>query len=137
MPRSGGYRSYIDVDKIITENDQLVSTGSCAALVQHYTRVDVTSNWVEGEVVLGSETIKRGTAIATFVNGAYPNLPSGNHAAFYVEQDDTSITVVDQWEALPKPQKRTIYKKGKNPDGTFKDPSNNAEAFSIIELKPD
>ncbi|MCG9734773.1 BPSL0067 family protein [Pseudoalteromonas shioyasakiensis] len=135
MPRTDGYRSYIDVDRIVTENDKLVSTGSCAALVQYYTKVGVTSGWVAGEEVLGSKIIKRGTAIATFVNGDYPNLPSGNHAALFVEQNDTSITVVDQWEALQKPHKRVIYKKGKNSDGTFKDPSNNAEAFSIIKLK--
>lgn len=130
-----GYRSYVDVDTIPEVNVSLVSTGSCASLVQHYTRVGRTSKWKEGEAVKGNTGIKKGTAIATFVDGEYPNLAHGNHAALYVSQDANGITVVDQWEGLPKPHKRVLGFKGKTADGTaWEDPSNNGDAFSIIEL---
>ena len=113
----------------------MVSTGQCAALVQHYTRVGRTSGWKEGEVVKGSTTIKRGTAIATFVGGIYENEAHGNHAALYISQDSTGIKVVEQWTTLPKPQIRVIPFLGKTDDGTgWKNPSNNGDAFSIIEL---
>lgn len=135
MARKGGYRSYVDVDTIPTVNTALVSTGSCASLVQHYTRVGKTSNWKEGEAVRDNTTIKKGTAIATFVDGVYPNHAHGNHAALYVSQDATGIKVVDQWEGEPGPHFRVLSFKGKSADGAgWEDPSNNGDAFSIIEL---
>lgn len=36
---------------------------------------------------MGDNTILKGTAIATFVDGKYGNLPTGNHAALYISQD--------------------------------------------------
>jgi hypothetical protein len=131
-----GYRSYVDVDTIPEVNTSLVSSGSCASLVQHYTRVGRTSNWKEGDVVKGNTAIKKGTAIATFVDGVYQNLEHGNHAALYVSQDDNGIWVVEQWTSLARPQKRKLTFKGKKADGSgWEDPSNNGDAFSIIELK--
>jgi hypothetical protein len=129
--RKGGYRSYVDVDAIT----KLVGTHTCAALVQHYTRVGPTRRWREGAKVRGHKTIKRGTAVATFVDGKYPNKASGNHAALYVKQDATGIYVVDQWEGYEEPiTSRRMRFKGKRPDGSYKDPSNNGDALSIIEL---
>jgi hypothetical protein len=40
----------------------------------------------EGAAVLENKEILPGTAIATFVNGRYPNLRSGNHAVFFASQ---------------------------------------------------
>jgi hypothetical protein len=43
---------------------------------------------------------------------------------------------MDQWQGdpnKPKVSKRYIRSKGKKEDGTYIDPSNNADAFSIIE----
>lgn len=134
MAKKGGYRSYVDVETIPDSNTSLVSTGSCASLVMHYTRVGRSSNWKEGDLVKGNTTIKKGTAIATFVDGKYPNKEHGNHAALYVSQDSTGITVIDQWESLPKPHERKLKFLGKNKNGGYEDPSNNGDAFSIIEL---
>jgi hypothetical protein len=134
MARKGGYRSYVDVETIPDSNSSLVSTGSCASLVQHYTRVGSTSKWTKGDFVKGNETIKKGTAIATFVDGKYPNAKHGNHAALYVKQDTKGIWIVDQWESLPKPHKRKLEFLGTNQYGGYEDPSNNGDAFSIIEL---
>lgn len=127
-----GYLSYVDVETIT----HLASTHSCASLVQHYTRVGPTQNWIEGDLVKGNKTIRRGTAIATFVNGVYPNKPHGNHAALYVSQDANGIWVIDQWEGKDEPfTKRRLDFLGKKADSTYEDPSNNGDAFSIIELE--
>ena len=135
MARKGGYRSYVDVDTIPAVNTALVSTGSCASLVQHYTRVGPTPRWKEGAAVRDNTTIKKGTAIATFVNGVYPNDEHGNHAALYVSQSAAGIKVVDQWTGEEKPHFRVLSFKGKTASGNgWEDPSNNGDAMSIIEL---
>jgi hypothetical protein len=130
VARKGGYRSYVDVDTITGS----ASTGQCAALVMHYTRVGRTDNWRQGETVRDNKTIKKGTAIATFVNGRYPNEKHGNHAALYVSQNSDGIVVVDQWTGKDA-GKRTLPFLGKNDKGAWIDPSNNGDAFSIIELE--
>lgn len=96
----------------------------------------VTSVWKEGKAVKGNRMIQKGTAIATFVNGKYPNHGHGNHAALYVSSDAGGIWVIDQWKGdpkKPKVSKRYLLSKGKWKDGRYIDPSNNANAFSIIE----
>lgn len=106
--------------------------GQCVRLVQVYGNAPVTSSWREGAAVRGNTTIARGTAIATFVNGRYPNQAHGNHAALYMSQDATGITVMDQWTSKATISSRKLLFKGKNRDGTYIDPSNNGDAMSII-----
>lgn len=77
--------------------------------------------------------LTKGTAIATFVNGKYPNKPTGNHAALYVSQDASGVTVVDQWTGSGKIRKRVLIFKGKDKNGNFVDPSGNGDAFSVVE----
>ena len=70
------------------------------------------------------------------MNGKYADHSTGNHAAFYLSQDAGGIWVMDQWRddaTKPKVSKRHIRKRGKLPKGGYIDPSNNAEAYSIIE----
>ncbi|ELX11106.1 hypothetical protein Jab_2c32090 [Janthinobacterium sp. HH01] len=42
---------------------------------------------------------------------------------------------MDQWKGPKKPHisERFLQSEGKNKNGTFKDPSNNADAFFVIE----
>jgi hypothetical protein len=126
--------TYSDVDDL--DKTDMVGSHQCVALVQHYGGAPGTALWKEGESVRGNLTIPKGTAIATFVNGSYPNGAHGNHAALFISQDGGGIWVMDQWKDDPrKPlvSKRYIPFKGKWKDGSFVDPSNNADAFSIIE----
>jgi hypothetical protein len=77
-----------------------------------------------------------GTAIATFdVNGHWPGKPKGNHAAFYLSQTSEFIRVIDQWNAGARSHiaPRLLRRLGKNPDGSYVTPSDNADAFSVIE----
>ncbi len=124
---------YSAVDSLDGKNK--VGNGECAVLVQYYVKVGLTKTWKAGAKVLGNANIQKGTAIATFVNGKYPN--THRHAAFYVHQDANYIYVIDQWandEVKPKISLRRLKKKGGMlSDGTYPDASNNAEAFYIIE----
>ena len=85
---------------------------------------------------MDNKDLSPGTAIATFENGRYPNRPHGNHAAFYLRQVAKGIYVVDQWrnmENKPTISRRFIRAKGKNRTGQYIQPSDNADAFSVIE----
>lgn len=118
------------------EGTNKVGSHQCVALVQKYGGLPVTGHWSKGKPVFGDATIEKGTAIATFVDGKYKNLSAGNHAAFFISQDPGGIWIMDQWKSditKPKVAKRYIRKKGKHPTGGYIDPSNNAEAYSVIE----
>ena len=110
-----------------------VGTKQCVALIKQYTKAPAASLWKEGETVKGNLTLKKGTAIATFVGGKYQSLKTGNHAAFYLSQDASGILVVDQWSGSGTIQKRRLTFRGKDKSGAFIQPSNNGDAFSVIE----
>jgi hypothetical protein len=125
---------YEDVDDL--EGTAKVGTKQCVALLQHYSSLPHTSLWKEGKTVLGDFTISKGTAIATFVGGKYESLSTGNHAAYFISQDANGITIMDQWSSdttKPKVSSRYLRKKGKTDGGAYNSPSNNAEAFSVID----
>lgn len=125
--------TYPKVDDL--ENEPVVGTRQCVALVQKYAGAPVTSAWKQGESVLGNRTLKKGTAIATFVNGRYPNHSHGNHAALFIRQVGDSIWIMDQWKGENKTRisLRLIPSRGKTKQGKFIRPSENAEAYSVIE----
>ena len=125
-------------EKVDTLQDKpKVRNKECVALVQHYiATLPRSTTWKEGKAVLGNKDIVKGTAIATFVDGRYLSLPTGNHAAFYISQDANGIVIMDQWaddKKKPVVSKWHVRKKGKHPNGKYIDPSNNAEAYSVIE----
>lgn len=125
---------YAKVDDL----DQTDKVGSkqCVALLQYYARLPQTTTWKEGKSVIGNFLLAKGTAIATFANGKYQSHTTGNHAAFYISQDAAGIWVMDQWandKTKPKVSKRHIRRKGKLKTGNYVDPSNNADAYSVIE----
>jgi hypothetical protein len=104
----------------------LVGNGECVALVQEYSDVGHTSTWVKGAKITKTSYPSKGTAIATFEDGKYPNRSTGNHAAFFYAMTTTGMEVVDQWKSLKAVQKRTIR-------FTEKGGSNDAGAFSVIQ----
>lgn len=125
---------YADVDKL--QNTDKVGSKQCVALIQHYSDAPKTGEWTEGQLVMGSSGIAKGTAIATFVDGKYGNHSTGNHAAFLLSVEKDGIWVMDQWfsdASKPKVSKRFLRSKGKDKKGKFVDPSNNADAYSVIE----
>jgi len=122
---------YAEVDAL--EGTELVGSHSCVALLQHYAKLPHTSMWKEGDKVLGNRALRKGTAIATFVNGRYPSQPSGNHACFFLAHTSDGFWVMDQWKGLTEIIRRPLRSKGKLKTGGYVDPSNNAAAFSVIK----
>ena len=125
---------YSKVDEL--DGTEKVGSKQCVALLQHYQNLPGTKFWTEGAAAWGNRFIMKGTAIATFVNGKYESLSTGNHAAFYVSQDTKGIWIMDQWSSdisKPKVSMRHIKPRGRNKSGAYIDPSNNADAFSVIE----
>jgi RHS repeat-associated protein len=104
---------------------QEVGSGQCVSIVQICAGAPHTSMWRPGQQVKGN-SIAAGTAIATFINGRYPNRPTGNHAAIYISQDKDGIWVYDQWKGRPL-STRYIRFDDKRSD------SNNANKFYVIE----
>ncbi len=102
----------------------------CVEFIKQTLGAPITSVWKEGKkIVEGDTTILPGTAIATFVDGKYPQVgASGMHAAIYLGQNAQGIQVLDQWRAQGVVKPRTIHwtptKPGLSNDGT---------AFSVIE----
>lgn len=128
---------YINVDQL--EDKPKVGGGQCVRLLQHYIQgIGQVSHWREGEPVIGNFLLAKGTAIATFKNGIYPNLDHGNHGAFYISQDAGGIWVMDQWNSVKKPRisSRYIRRLGKDKNGNFVQPEDNADAFSVVERAP-
>ncbi len=126
---------YSEVDDL--DGHDLVGTHQCVALVQGFTDAPRTADWKQGVSVRGKLLLAKGTAIATFEDGVYKSRPHGNHAAFYLSQDQGGIWVIDQWKDNdPKHTKITRHYlrfKGVNQDGGWVDTSNNGDAFSVIE----
>lgn len=123
-----------DVEKF--EDAGLVGTHQCAALVQLTVPVGLAATWREGIPVRGNDhQIKKGTAVATFEDGFYPNRDHGNHVAFYVSQSSTGIAVMDQWTGKASVASRTMQFLGKTSNGLFVDPSNNGDALAVIMNK--
>lgn len=122
---------YSDVRSL--EGKPKEGNGECVNLVKNHTSVGWTGKWRQGIDVVGSNTLEQGTAIATFVDGRYLSNAHGNHAAFYMGQVSDGIYIMDQWRSKARIGKRFIRSQGKDAQGRFIDPSNNADAFSVIE----
>ncbi len=93
--------------------------------------------WEEGIRVAPGNVIAPGIAIATFVNGRYPNDRTGQHAAVFVAYAGASLWIIDQWIGLKAVQMRLIRPVlrggSRGADGRYPDASNNPAAFSVIE----
>lgn len=103
------YFGYSAVDDLI-DLDKSIGTGQCAALIQHYVKgIGLTKTWVPGPRVqdLDPASIPKGTVIATFWNGKYPNESSGNHVAFYLSHSAKGIKVVEQWKGVTVKEARS------------------------------
>lgn len=123
-------------DLMSLEGTELKGSGQCAALVQTTIPIGLAKTWREGIRVQGNgAVIKKGTAVATFVDGYYPNNDHDNHVAYYIEQDLSGVTVMDQWVGKGEVSSRLMRFGLKRSDGLYHDPSNNGAALSVIMTK--
>jgi hypothetical protein len=125
--------AYVYQEAESLEESPVVGTKQCVALVKQYAGAPASSLWKEGELVKGNRAIRKGTAIATFEKGRYPNRSHGNHAALYISQDCCGIVVIDQWSTSGTVKKRRLPFLGRDKSGNFIRPSNNGDAFSVVE----
>jgi hypothetical protein len=125
-----------DVDQL--QDQPKAGDGGCVALIKKYipALAEVhTSRWRAGELVVDVKHLPRGTAIATFVNGRYPGLKTGNHATLYIATAGAGFYAMEQFLA-----KRLIGRRRIEPGRTtragvlFTSPSDSAQAFYVIEL---
>jgi len=125
--------TYAKVDEL--EGKPVVGSHHCVALVQLYGGAPVTHAWRQGDTVVGNPKMAKGTAIATFVNGRYPNNSHGNHAAFFLREVPGGIWVMDQWKDKKKVSisSRFIRALGQSKSGAYLRPSDNADAYAVIE----
>lgn len=106
----------------------------CVEFIKQALGGPVTSSWREGAKVVklgprAMDTLAKGTAIATFVAGRYPQHGNtGMHAAIYMGQNAQGIQVLDQWRAQGRVLLRTIPWQPHRPGL-----SNDGSAFSVIE----
>lgn len=131
---------YREVDSL--QNKPWVDGGNCVSLIKEFAfglHGKSTSLWREGARVMDSPAVAKGTAIATFENGRYPQRGAGrgNHAAFFLWKVAGGMYIMDQFTYGNRTgqtvSRRFIRSLGKNPDGSYVNPSNNADAFSVIE----
>lgn len=113
--------------KVIAGGKQVGESKECVALVKHLApEVGPAWNWREGPMIRapGEPPLERGTPIATFISGRYPNASRGNHAAIFLEYGSLNghpgIWVLDQWRK-------------EAPDKRFKPFGGHAEGYSVIK----
>ncbi|WP_426197624.1 BPSL0067 family protein [Massilia sp. DWR3-1-1] len=118
----------------------LLGDGECVQIVKMTVPglVDIgTMNWKEGEPVLGSKDLQRGTAIATFTKGRFSRQHTGPHAALFLAYAGaTRFYVMEQHTRSRRIASRRIripLHGNRRADGTYPQTSNNALAFSVIE----
>ena len=106
----------------------------CVEFIRQTLHAPATAQWREGMKVRrlnpeDPDPVRRGTAIATFVGGKYPQSGNtGKHAAIYLGQNADGILVLDQWRSQGRVLPRTIYWKPRRAGL-----SNDGSAFSVIE----
>lgn len=115
--------------KVIAGGKQVGESSECVALIKHLApEVGRAADWHEGPPIrdYGVPPLERGTPIATFKNGRYPNKSSGNHAAIFLEygvlDGQRGIWVFDQWRE-------------RAPGRRFKAFRGQAEHYSVIKRK--
>lgn len=126
---------YNGVDSL--QDTPLVGKGDCVELVKQYAPIlkgKFASTWQQGAKVMDTPDLKRGTAIATFVDGRSPDKPTGQHAAFFLKHAGAGMWVMDQWKNDPlKPRVWRRLVPAGGPGALYSSLSNNAQAFFVIE----
>lgn len=103
----------------------------CVELIKGLLGAPRTALWREGRKLKGNAgEIQPGTAIATFVNGRYPNWQrrGSKHAAIFLRANEGGIYVLDQFAHQRSVKERFIP--WHHPRD--RSPSNNASAYSTV-----
>jgi len=131
-------------DSVILKDGKTIGT-QCVALVQQGPAASGSTNppstrmWRQGVHVHGAQqgSIRKGTVIATFIEGIYP-VTDPRHAAVYLSHDDTCIHVVDQWDGQPiaKETRPLTFKDLPSDRALALKDVDNGELYFVVELAP-
>jgi hypothetical protein len=117
-------------DAVIPDSDKAYGI-QCVGLVKKYSQAGGTASWSQGDKVMDSPLLKRGTAIATFNDkGKYASHATGNHACFFIKSVGKGFVVLEQ-HVKPDPDKiqtRTIMSRGDK----WVSVCDNADSYSVI-----
>lgn len=106
----------------------------CVEFIKQTLNAPESAIWREGVKIIKlasgvQDMVAKGTAIATFISGRYPQHGNtGKHAAIYLGQNAEGIQALDQWRAQGRVLPRTIPWQPRSPGL-----SNDGKAFSVIE----
>jgi len=103
-----------------------VGDGTDVAFVTVAANTPPSSVWREGDRVQHNHRVTRGTAIATFQNGAFYDSATGTWAAIFLSQDGMGLRVLVQEHGFPV-HEETI------PWHSSMTDSNSADKFHVIE----
>lgn len=143
--------TYPAVDSL--DRKPFIGSGTCVDLVKRLVPGLIgqpTASWRAGENLMDAlkagKAISKGTAIATFKNGRYPQAcetgyrGSCHHAGLLLAIQPGGIWIMDQYTGdetrqfvarrfihIPPPNMKTL------PDGSFRNAGNNPFAFYVIE----
>jgi hypothetical protein len=70
--------------------------GECVSLTKFFSGAPCTSCWRAGVPVMGNN-IPPGTAVATFVNGRYPQGKVPKNSGIFLQYIPNGFTIIDQW----------------------------------------
>jgi hypothetical protein len=108
--------------------NKVVGDGQCVSFIKSCSSAPNTTNWRPGAKVLDypSNGLAKGTIIATFKNGRYPN-KNGYHTAIYLRHDQSGIWVWDQWLGKPVHQRLIRIRHD------HAEPANTAQAYRVVQ----
>ena len=121
---------YPGVDSLLKQ--AFIKDGDCVDLIKALVPGLIgrsTTSWKQGENLMearrAGKTISRGTAIATFENGRYPQKCSGNYNGTR-QSCNNRLFIFHRLIRVPPPREQKFA------DGTWRDAGNNALAYYVI-----
>ena len=126
-PDEDGGSFQFEMPAFDTDHDGKVQ---CVELLKGLMNAPRTIFWKPGRSVMDNDDIKPGTAIATFVNGQYPQGPikGSKHAAIFLKKVKDGIYVLDQYVGQKLAKTRFIPWYNHTNDKR----SNNGHSFSTV-----
>jgi len=106
----------------------------CAWLVRALLEAPPASTWFAGEQLTPDniDDLPLGTAIATFVNGKYPNANTGQHAAFFMGKTKEGFKILEQYQGLKQIKVREVMWNPNPNNPLSRSLSNQAKAYSVV-----
>jgi hypothetical protein len=123
------------LDKIDNLIGKKVGDGQCVSLVKAYDpALGAASTWKPGDKITKDKNIAPFAPAATFVDGVYPNKPSGNHAVIVLENTNRGLLVLDQYTGKRASPRLISFQGGRDdPDNQAKIKKGEQAADALVQ----